>query len=92
MWGGGSADDAEVVKDEREWVVAGVDDKRSEYDMNESRLLAIWVGEGGWDNEAELSETGEETILGNVGGTIGAGCSRVVAVEIVSSSACDAAE
>jgi hypothetical protein len=47
MCGGGSKDDAEVVSDERGRVDVGVEESKSEYDMNERRFLAACVGEGG---------------------------------------------
>ena len=45
--GGGSKVDADEVRDERGRVDVGVEESKSEYDMNESRFLAAWLGEGG---------------------------------------------
>lgn len=62
MCGGGSAEEAEVVREERGWREVGVEARRSEYAMKERRLLAIDVGvvreregelmgDGGWEKE-----------------------------------------
>lgn len=49
MCGGGSKLLALVVRELNVWVEVGVEARRSEYDMNESRFVGACVGEGGCD-------------------------------------------
>jgi hypothetical protein len=49
MCGGGSDVEADVVRDDRGWRDAGVEVRRSEYAMKDSRLWAC-VGEGGCES------------------------------------------
>lgn len=77
MCGGGSAD-AAVVSEERGNIDAGVDVSRSEYDMNERRLLA-GVGEGGCESgRPDVVEEGD--MATDAAGRAWIGCSRVVVV------------
>lgn len=55
----------QLVSDERGCDDAGVDERRSEYDMNESRLVDA-LGEGGC--ETERFDCGERVVWFEVGG------------------------
>jgi len=60
MWGGGSAAEAQVVRDDKGWVVAGVDESKSLYDMKDSRFLGRWTGDGGCEETLEGDVTGDK--------------------------------
>lgn len=58
MCGGGSEVDADVVSDESGWRDAGVDARRSEYDMKERRLSAavVELALADWEDELDRSD------------------------------------
>lgn len=65
MCGGGSIADAEVVSAERGRAEAGVEVRRSEYDMNDSRFCAgEMTGDGGCEVDVGKEIGGEEAKVG----------------------------